>query len=193
MRTLVALAATALAAVSTQATAQDTKVYEQQVLAVAYSELQEWIADPDILYAIREQNQMHKGLRPRRIKAMDAQWISEGSRGEMVSEMLDRQGSIILRDRREKSSGVITEIIVMDAYGLNVAISDRTSDYFQGDEAKWQETYLKGAGAIHIGDIEFDDSTQKVQTQVSLTVTDPDNNDVIGAVTFGIDLNVLSN
>ena len=76
---------------------------------------------------------------------------------------------------------------------MNVAISDRTSDYFQGDEAKWQETFLKGPDAVHVSELEFDESTQKVQTQVSLSVTDPETGEVIGAVTLGISLDKLVN
>ena len=108
-------------------------------------------------------------------------------------DLLDRQASIIARDRREQSDGVVNEIIVMDMHGMNVAISDRTSDYYQGDEAKYQQTYLLGPEAVHISELEFDESTGKVQTQVSLTVTDPQNGQPIGAVTLGISLEKLVN
>jgi hypothetical protein len=128
-----------------------------------------------------------------RINKLDYQWREEGSFGALVVDLLDRQASIIARDRREASDGVVNEIIVMDAYGLNVAISDRTSDYFQGDEAKWQETFQKGPDAVHISELEFDESTGKVQTQVSLTVVDPETGEPIGAVTLGISLEKLTN
>lgn len=173
--------------------AQSPEEFSAKVLEVAETELQTWINDPVIVYAIREQNRTYDGISDFRIKALDAAWIAEDGRGPMIADLLDRQASIILRDRRELSRGVITEIIVMDAYGLNVAISDPTSDFYQGDEAKYQDTYLKGPQAIHISEIEFDESTQKYQTQVSLTVTDPETAAPIGAVTFGIDLTVLNN
>lgn len=167
--------------------------FAEQVLQYARTDLQEWITDPVIIYAIKEQNDLFKSLNALRIKRMDKEWIEGGSRGEMVLEMLDRQASIITRDRRELSGGIINEIIVMDAHGLNVAISDRTSDFFQGDEAKYQETFLKGSNAVHVSELEFDESTQKIQTQVSLTVTDPENGEVIGAVTLGVSLDKLPN
>ncbi|MEM9046583.1 MAG: PDC sensor domain-containing protein, partial [Pseudomonadota bacterium] len=129
----------------------------------------------------------------RKITRLDKAWVKGGSRGPMVGDLIGRQASVILRDRRELSNGVITEIIVMDQHGLNVAISDPTSDFYQGDEAKYQDTYLKGPGAVHVSELEFDESTQKVQTQVSMTVVDPDNGVPIGAVTFGIDLTALTN
>ena len=178
------------ASAQNQPTAEE---FSARVLEYARTDLQEWINDPVIIYAIREQNELLKGLSPLKIKKLDKQWINSGKYGPMIVDLLDRQASIIARDRREKSNGVVNEIIVMDAHGLNVAISDRTSDYFQGDEAKWQETFLKGSDAVHVSELEFDESTQKVQTQVSLSVTDPDSGEVIGAVTLGISLDQLTN
>jgi hypothetical protein len=85
-----------------------------------------------------------------------------------------------------------TEIFVMDNKGLNVGQSDITSDYWQGDEAKWQKTYSVGASAIHISDVAKDESTQSFQSQLSLPVVDPANNQVIGAVTIGINVEQIA-
>ncbi|MEM6933669.1 MAG: hypothetical protein AAF526_08780 [Pseudomonadota bacterium] len=184
----------ALAPLLTQA--QETPKAEEfadEVLKVAEGELQTWINDPVIVYAIREQNELYKDLTPKKIARLDKRWVKGGSRGPMIGDLLGRQASVIVRDRRELSSGLINEIIVMDAFGLNAAISDPTSDFYQGDEAKYIETFLKGPGAVHVSELEFDESTQKVQTQVSLTVIDPDTGAPIGAVTFGISLEALTN
>lgn len=167
--------------------------FSEQVLDYARTDLQSWINDPVIIYAINEQNRLHDQISPLKIKKLDKYWRESDSRGLPVVEMLDRQASIIARDRRELAGGIITEIIVMDAHGLNVAISDRTSDMYQGDEAKYQETFLKGPDAVHVSEIEFDESTQQLQTQVSLTVTDPESGEAIGAVTLGIRVDLLTN
>jgi hypothetical protein len=65
-------------------------------------------------------------------------------------------------------------------------MTDKTSDYWQGDEDKFIESYKNGTGAVHIGDIKFDDSAQVYLVQVSVPVKDGDT--VIGAVTIGIDV-----
>ncbi|HEU0222025.1 MAG TPA: hypothetical protein VFR34_07430 [Paracoccaceae bacterium] len=188
---ILALAPLALAPpVAAQESAKD---YAEEVQAVVEQELQAWIADPVIIYAIREANETNAALTAEDVARLDAQWIAEEGEGDMIGDLLDRQASVLMRDRRKLSQGIITEIILMDAYGLNVAISDPTTDYFQGDEAKWQETYLKGPGAIFVDDIKFDESTGLVQTQVSMSVTDPETGEAIGAVTFGINLEVLRN
>ena len=181
--------------VSAPAVAQNSPTAEEfgeAVLQYARTDLQEWINDPVIIYAIKEQNELHKDMNQLRVNRLDYQWREADSYDPFIVDLLDRQASIIARDRREASNGIVTEIIVMDAHGLNVAISDRTSDYFQGDEAKWLETYKIGPDAVHISELELDESTGKVQTQVSLTVVDPETGAPIGAVTLGIDLTKLS-
>ena len=198
MRRLVVLFALVLALGPSHLFSQATNTpkvedFADDVLAIARGELQKWITDPVLIFAIREQNALYKDMTQRRIERLDKRWVKGGSRGAMIGDLLGRQASVILRDRRELSNGLINEIIVMDAYGLNAAISDPTSDFYQGDEAKYQETFLKGPDAVHVSELEFDESTQKVQTQVSLPVTDPDTGELIGAVTFGISLDALSN
>lgn len=165
--------------------------YADLVERIAREELSLWITDPFLLYAIEEQNIRHADLTAEDIAALDARWVIGDRTGAMIVDLLDRQASILLRDRRERAGGVITEIIVMDRFGLNAAISDPTSDYYQGDEAKYQETFLIGPGAVHVSEIEFDESTGVVQTQVSMTVQDPQTGEPIGAVTFGIDLDAI--
>ena len=74
----------------------------------------------------------------------------------------------------------------MDARGLNVAASQPTSDYWQGDEANFSETYMVGPNAVHFSEIEFDDSTQTEQAQMSFTINHPTTGEPIGAITVGV-------
>ena len=78
----------------------------------------------------------------------------------------------------------ISVIFVMDNQGANVAMTDKTSDYWQGDEAKFKNSF--GKGSVFVDEVEFDDSTQAYLCQVSVPVTD--GGAVIGAITFGIDV-----
>ena len=68
-------------------------------------------------------------------------------------------------------------------------MTDKTSDYWQGDEAKFKKSYNGGEGAVFIDDVEFDDSTQAYLVQISVPVKDGGN--VIGAITFGIDVDQI--
>ena len=78
----------------------------------------------------------------------------------------------------------------MDNQGANVCMTDKTSDYWQGDEAKFQKSYNNGAGGMDISDVKFDDSSQAYIVQVSVPVKDAGGK-VIGAVTIGIDVDKM--
>ena len=68
-------------------------------------------------------------------------------------------------------------------------MTDKTSDYWQGDEPKFTKAYNKGSGAIYISDVNFDDSTQAYLVHVSVPISDGKN--IIGVKTFGVDVNKI--
>ncbi|QJY41213.1 hypothetical protein HND97_14885 [Vibrio cholerae] len=109
----------------------------------------------------------------------------------MIQSVLNTTAAQRLMEIQNASNGKITEVFVMENKGLNVAQSEVTSDYWQDDEAKWQNTYSKGVGAFDISDIEEDESTQVFQAQVSYTVVNPSSGEAIGAITVGINVDAL--
>jgi len=153
----------------------------------------EIVAAPEVIEAIKAQNAKHAGLAQADIDALDKTWRAETGAAEkpMIDGVLANALSAYLAKVKEDSRGLYTEIFVMDNKGLNVGQSDVTSDYWQGDEAKFSETYGKGAGAVHISEVEQDESTQTFQSQLSMTVVDPATGEAIGAVTFGINVDLL--
>ena len=152
-----------------------------------------WANDPVVIKAINEQNKKHNTLAQAEIDKLDKQWRSEAKDvpGNLIVSVLKNELSKYLASVKEKSKGVYTEIFVMDNKGLNVGTSDVTSDYWQGDEAKWKETFLKGPNAVHIGKIELDESTRQYQSQASVSIVDPKTKKVIGAITVGINVDEL--
>jgi glycerol-3-phosphate dehydrogenase len=160
----------------------------------ADTEVRQWLKDPAVVNAIKAQNQKHASLTQADIDSMDKKWRAEtGASGQpMIQAVMANDLSKFLKGKKDGSKGLYTEIFVMDNKGLNVGQSDITSDYWQGDEAKWQKTYSVGASAIHISDVAKDESTQSFQSQLSLPVVDPANNQVIGAVTIGINVEQIA-
>jgi hypothetical protein len=77
----------------------------------------------------------------------------------------------------------------MDNQGANVAMSDKTSDYWQGDEDKFIKSYNAGKGGVHISEIKWDESSQANIVQVSVAVKE--NDKVIGALTIGLDVDQM--
>ncbi len=168
-------------------------VYRVPLEAYANNELKKWLSDPQLISAIKAQNDAHDGLTEDAVIALDQQWRAEAGEGggPLIEKLLTDPVSGWLLGQQEATAGFVTEVFVMDNKGLNVAQSVETSDYWQGDEAKWQQTYSVGPDAMHISEVEFDDSTGFYQSQASLPITDPATGEVIGAITFGINVQSL--
>ena len=162
--------------------------------ALADSRIRAWASDPAVVAAVREQNARTAGLTEAEIVGLDRRWREEtagAAAKPLVDSVLGNRLSAFLRDAKKGGEGLYTEIFVMDAKGLNVGQSDMTSDYWQGDEPKWRESFGHGPDALHLGEVEQDESTQAFQAQISLPVVDPAGREVIGAVTVGVDVELL--
>ncbi len=166
--------------------------YAEPLTALAQGQLLEIVSDPIVISTIEAQNAVTSGYDQAKIDALDLQWRAEVSASSkpLIDEVLGNALSKYLVGVQAEAAGLFTEIFVTDAKGLNVGQSTVTSDYWQGDEAKWQNTFLVGPGAVDIGEVEQDESTQAFQSQVSITVVDAAGNP-IGAITAGVDLAAL--
>lgn len=153
------------------------------------AEISEWAHAQILIDAVNAQNATTARFTQAEIDALDLAWRAEvgGSSTPTITPVLENRAASFLRERVTGSDFAITEIFVTDARGLNVAASDLTSDYWQGDEAKHSETYEQGADGFHISEVELDESTQRFQAQVSFTLVDPITGQAIGAVTVGVD------
>ncbi len=190
MKTLFVTAALAvsLAAGVSAATADEV---QDKAKALASSEIKTFTHNPAVVAAIKAQNAEHVSLSQGDVDGLDTKWREErkSASSPMIDEISGRPASGELIKFRDSGQGLYTEVFIMDDKGLNVAMSDPTSDYWQGDEAKWQETFQAGPDAVHVSDVEKDDSTGTFQIQVSMTVVD--GGQPIGAITVGVDADQL--
>lgn len=168
--------------------------YQAQMQAYVDSGNMAWIADAGVVAAVLAQNEATAGYSEAEIIAMDDVWRAQVGTAEtaLVDEVLGNGTAEFLHQQVDASGGAITEVILMDARGLNVAVSRITSDYWQGDEAKHQDTFGVGSDAVHLSEIELDESSQRYQSQISVTLVDPATGDAIGAVTIGANAAALS-
>ena len=155
----------------------------QKIINLSNSKLGAIGTDPIIVQAVKEQNS--KGMSLAQIQEKDKQWKSTAGIADYMKTMMESTCAKHIR-KIQNSTAYYAEIFVMDNQGANVAMTDKTSDYWQGDEAKFQKSYNNGAGGVFIDEVEFDDSAQAYLVQVSVPVKD--GGDVIGAITFGIDV-----
>jgi hypothetical protein len=158
------------------------------------SNLLSWLNDKTLIAAVKAQNTKHAGLTQADVDRLDKQWRAEvdASSKPLIDGVLKNELSASLKKKQDETKGVVTEVFVMDDKGLNVGQSEITSDYWQGDEAKWQKTFSVGPDAVFMDKIEKDESTQTLQMQVSVTIKDPETGKAIGAATFGINVDELS-
>ncbi len=184
------VAATGLASMMAVSTAMASDAHVAPMQDFANSTVKNWVANADLVAAIKAQNEKHANLAQADIDAMDKQWRAEtgASSKPMIDEVMGRAVSGFLSQVKNETEGLVTEVFVMDAKGLNVAQSDVTSDYWQGDEAKWKKTYLAGPDAVFIDEVEEDESTQTFQSQLSMSIVDPASGEVIGAITVGMNV-----
>lgn len=145
-----------------------------------------WGKDSVLIDAVKAQNS--KDISLDSIKKRDAEWRKvEGLDAEMTSMMESPAAKKMFEF--EKSKPYFFELFLMDNQGANVAMTNKTSDYWQGDEAKWQESFKGGSGAVHIGEVEFDESAQDYLVQISVPVME--GGKAIGAITIGVNIDTL--
>lgn len=168
-------------------------IHVEPVTAYIEANIRAWIEDPVIIEALKSQNVRHAHLTQTAIDGLDATWRTEFASDvhPLIDTVVGNPLSTFLEDKQIASGGVITEIFVMDAKGLSAGESEISSDYWQGDEPKWQKTYLAGSSTLFVDVAEKDESTQMLQSQASLTISDPQTGRPIGAITIGINLDAL--
>jgi len=155
----------------------------QKVIDLAKSTLANIGMDLVIVAAVKAENSKQKTLA--QIKEMDEKWKTHAGLADYMKAIMDSECGRHLRTI-QNSTPYYAEIFVMDNQGANVAMTDKTSDYWQGDEAKFKKSFAGGQGSVFVDEVEFDDSAQTYLVQVSVPVKDGDK--VIGAITFGIDV-----
>ncbi len=158
----------------------------QSVLDLVDGVLSPLQTDPVIVAAVKQANKSQRSLE--QIRALDEQWRATAGIDDFMRSLLDSECGRHLSDIKAGAS-YFSEIFAMDQHGAIVAMTDKTSDFWQGDEAKFSESYKNGAGAVHIGEVEFDESAQAYLVQISMPVKHGDQ--VIGAITVGIDVDLL--
>lgn len=149
-----------------------------------------WMNKEIVRLSISAQNDRYSGHTNEKIIKLDKQWRSERKNKDkpLISATLSSPLSVYLSRMQGQSLGLFAEIFVMDNKGLNVGQSSITSDFWQGDEAKFQKTYPVGANAIFIDEPEWDEKLGIWRVQINKTLTDVTGKKPIGAATIEVNL-----
>lgn len=159
----------------------------------AIQDVKKFINTEIVRQSLFNQNEKYNNLAQADIDDLDKQWRNETKAEEkpLISAVLSNPLSSYLTRIQAHSIGLYTEMFVMDKNGLNVGQSNISSDYWQGDEAKFQKTYLKGKDSVFIDEPEFDEDMGIWKAQVNMAITDETNKHLLGAVTVEFNLTEL--
>ena len=155
----------------------------QKLRNISFTKLLSFGTDPVIVDAVKIENKKSRMLSE--IKDLDDKWIEIPVTALRMKALTGSECGRYLK-KIQNSEPYYAEIFVMDKLGRNVCMTDKTSDYWQGDEAKFMESYKEGKGDVHISNVIFDESADAYVIQVSIPVID--RRDVIGAMTFSVDV-----
>ncbi len=169
------------------ATPPSTAIIDQAVIA----KVREWVNSNVVHLTLAERNRVNASLDQAKIDALDKQWREERKVADqpLITAVLSSPLSGYLTRIQARSLGLYSEIFVIDAKGLNAGQSSITSDYWQGDEAKWQKTFLVGPEAVFIDEPEYNKETGTWRAQLNMTLARDQK--PVGSITVEINLTEL--
>jgi len=194
MRTLTMTAFLAAMVASLPAVAQGAPPDAVRLIdAAVTADVRSWLETEIVRLSVESQNARHTDADAARIEALDQQWRAERDAADkpLIAATLSSPLSVYLTRVQAQAQGLYYEVFVTDNKGLNVGQSAITSDYWQGDEAKFQKTFPVGADAVFIDEAEWDDELKIWRAQLNLTLADATGARAIGAATIEINLTEL--
>ena len=149
-------------------------------------------SDAAVLKAVTDSNAGYDRISAqeieRRMLEQDQLWVSpEGD--ALVRRVLTSPASASLR-RMLFVDPSFLRITVTDRQGATVAATHKTLDYYQADEAYWQNIFVTGRGAVSLTDVLYDDASKHYYIGVGLPVVD-EANALIGTLDALVDVSAL--
>lgn len=152
--------------------------------------VRQWLEEQRAAQVIAAYNEQRKDWTPHKRDLLDEEWREAFQAGNEadVARLLDGALSDQLRMLEVDSEGLVTELILTDRQGHNVAVSDMTSDFWQGDESKFTEARKLEPGQLQFGPVTYDESTRQFQVHVSRPVYDPESAEPLGVIIVGVNV-----
>lgn len=155
-------------------------------------------ATPELIRAATAANRQYSNdltLVERLLREKDRDWQDAKGKNALAGEIVGRPVSSFLR-RVASVSPAYREIFLTDRYGAVVAATNPTTDYFQADEAWWQQAFAEGeSGAIFLGNVRFDPSAGTYALEVAVPVRGPEGEtptEVVGLLKTLVDADDLA-
>ncbi|MYM63705.1 PDC sensor domain-containing protein [Pseudomaricurvus sp. HS19] len=140
----------------------------RQALQQEITHIRKLAGQPLLVAAVRQQNA--EGLSKADILRRDLAWSAGDDTLPLKQQLQNSEATRFLRSQVE-GSRVYSEMILTDVQGANVAVYPLSSDYWQGDEAKWREVVLQGRSS-YLSPVAADASSDSNVVQLSVPVVD---------------------
>lgn len=105
------------------------------------------------------------------IQGLDEQWITAADDDSLITSILHNDLAAELQEFHTIFPQH-AEVFITDRYGALIASTNRTSDYYQGDEEWWQEAYGASFGGTHISNPTFDESSNTLAINLAVPIFD---------------------
>jgi len=190
LRFLTVLCAMVWANLAVAADAPDFKKMDSKEL---FAMIDKWLDNEIVRVSVQAHNALYGELDQAEVDALDKQWRAERKQvmKPLIASTLSSPLSVYLTRMQGQSLGLFVEIFVMNKKGLNVGQSSITSDFWQGDEAKFQKTYDVGPDAVFVDEPEWDEDNHIWRMQINKSLVDPTSKELIGAATIEVNLTEL--
>ena len=139
----------------------------QSVVSTHTLRVKAWAASPLLIEAVMEHNRKNMSLEE--IKRIDSDWLA-GKSDDLATALANNPVGRFLNEKINNNRFLYAEAFLCDNQGAVVGEYPKTSDYWQGDEDKFIQSYNNGKGRDYIGPLKFDESTQTFSVQVSVPV-----------------------
>ena len=179
-----------------QATNSETKApqFSEEIQAVLNQErnlLHREMDNPVYLEVLNTANTDKKNQSMTTILQLDRQWTQNSPKEVLSKTLLNAACSNQLRVFRSEHPE-FAEVFITDGQGLNVCMTNKTSDYYQADEDWWINTDNSNDPYGSYGPIEYDDSSSTESVALFLPILDPTTGNKIGILKAVLKLSTLA-
>lgn len=144
--------------------------------------------NPFILNIVSASN-TQGALSEEEIIRLDAEWRSAASSSDpLISSVLNNELSATLIQFQHEFPEHV-ETFITDLQGVNIAATNRTTDYYQGDEEWWRGALADG---VYIGQPEYDESSGTTAIILAVRIQSSDEAPPLGILRTTLDLSFLT-
>lgn len=154
------------------------------------AEIESLVSDLDIVSEVLSSNERDQDITKDEIISLEKEWRRSSVESPFIKSFMTNNCAKSLFKFQNRHAGY-KEIFITSEKGVNLCMTNITSDYYQADESWWVESFNQGKGMSYYSDIEYDESAHSRAISIYVPVKDLKTNKVIGVCKAVIDLNSI--